>query len=138
MIGKDYKKQGEIAEGAFLLECLKKGFTISKPYGDSSKYDFIIDNGKKLFRVQVKSVGTKDTGKYQNRYRCNASFGNHKAENKYTKNEIDVFACYILPLNLWYFVPVHNVSGKYIDLYPNYKSSGKYENFKNNWKFSKT
>src|SRR5450755_1037627 len=42
------KQRGEMAEAAAL------GFRVSKPWGESSRYDLIVDSGRRLLRVQVK------------------------------------------------------------------------------------
>jgi hypothetical protein len=50
------KQRGEMAEAAFLAKAAGLGFRVSKPWGESSRYDLIVDNGRKLLRVQVKSA----------------------------------------------------------------------------------
>ncbi len=50
------KQRGELAEIAFLHKAANLGFGVAKPYGDSERYDFILDSGERLWRVQVKSV----------------------------------------------------------------------------------
>jgi hypothetical protein len=35
---------GERAECAFMHQALERGLIVSKPFGDSAPYDFIIDN----------------------------------------------------------------------------------------------
>lgn len=37
------KRRGELAELAFTLKATSLGFAVSKPYGDSERYDFIVD-----------------------------------------------------------------------------------------------
>jgi hypothetical protein len=37
------KRRGELAELAFILKAVSLGFAVSKPYGDSERYDFILD-----------------------------------------------------------------------------------------------
>jgi PD-(D/E)XK endonuclease len=37
------KRRGELAELAFTLKVASLGFSVSKPYGDSDRYDFILD-----------------------------------------------------------------------------------------------
>src|ERR1700680_3116711 len=52
------KRTGEHSEIAFLYRSDQRRFAISKPFGDSERYDFILDNRPrprvKLFRIQVK------------------------------------------------------------------------------------
>ena len=49
------KQRGELAEMMFMVKAAQKGFATAKPYGDSRRYDFILDVGQRLWRVQVKS-----------------------------------------------------------------------------------
>ena len=37
------KRRGELAELAFTLKATSLGFAVAKPYGDSERYDFILD-----------------------------------------------------------------------------------------------
>src|SRR5947208_17101807 len=45
------KRAGEISEAAFVLRAHSLGFLVAKPWGDSEKYDFVLDAGSKLWRV---------------------------------------------------------------------------------------
>jgi hypothetical protein len=52
------KRTGERSEAAFLYQASQRHFAICKPWGDSERYDFILDNRPQpdlhLFRVQIK------------------------------------------------------------------------------------
>jgi hypothetical protein len=52
---RNFKWRGEIAELGFLHKLAGMGFAVTKPYGGSESYDFIVDSGNRLWRVQVKS-----------------------------------------------------------------------------------
>ncbi len=76
------KQRGQLAEAAFPAIAARLGFRVSKPWGESSRYDFILDNGRRLLRVQVKSAHRADGyGGYtfaESRYRSSSahlSFG---------------------------------------------------------------
>jgi hypothetical protein len=58
------KKKGEAAELAFMLKAVSLGFGVAKPWGDSERYDFILDTGTRLWRVQVKSTSALQSGAY--------------------------------------------------------------------------
>ena len=51
-----FKQRGELAEMAFTYKAAGLGFGVAKPYGDSESYDFILDSGVRLWRVQIKST----------------------------------------------------------------------------------
>jgi hypothetical protein len=92
------KALGEAAEAAFLAKATSLGFGVAKSWGDSERYDFIVDSGKKLWRVQVKSTRRSDGSRYIVKTR-----GREKA---YTPDEIDFIVAYIVPENLWYMIPI--------------------------------
>src|SRR5713101_7800325 len=41
------KRKGELSEAAFLLKAASQGFGVAKPWGDSERYDFILDPHEK-------------------------------------------------------------------------------------------
>src|SRR6266545_6704869 len=50
------KKRGEWVEMQFMARAAAHGFTVSKPWGDSARYDFAIEHNGVFHRVQVKST----------------------------------------------------------------------------------
>lgn len=46
---------GAITEQKCFLKCLEMGFQVSKPLFDNARYDFILDTGKNIFKVQIKT-----------------------------------------------------------------------------------
>ena len=40
------KRRGEIAELAFMQKAVSLGFGVAKPWGDSDRYDYILDAGR--------------------------------------------------------------------------------------------
>jgi len=53
-IHRNTKRTGELSEAAFLLKAETLGFHLAKPWGDSERYDFILDTGARIWRVQIK------------------------------------------------------------------------------------
>src|SRR5580692_8569340 len=92
------KRMGEQAEAAFLNKATSLGLSVAKPWGDSDRYDLIVDSGRRLWRVQVKSTRYMGERRFSITARgCTAA---------YTEDEIDFLAVYIVPLDLWYVIPV--------------------------------
>src|SRR5437867_13136839 len=60
------KRAGEISEAAFVVRAHSLGFLVAKPWGDSEKYDFVLDAGSKLWRVWLQSVGGGEAGGDEN------------------------------------------------------------------------
>jgi PD-(D/E)XK endonuclease len=95
----DPKRKGELGELVFVLTAASHGLIVSKPYGDSASYDFLVQAGRRLRRIQVKAAFTERKGAY-----CfNVTSGRHRY---YTEKDIDFLAAYIAPIDLWYIVPV--------------------------------
>ncbi len=53
---KNTKRTGEFSEAAFLHRAEGLAFKLAKPWGDSERYDFILDSGTRLWKVQVKGT----------------------------------------------------------------------------------
>jgi hypothetical protein len=100
------QKQGERGELAFLSKASSLGFDLSLPYGQGLRYDFVVDGGRNLWRVQVKTTEHMLNGLYLVGIHHRA---NRKAHN-YTESEIDFVAVYILPEQTWYILPVREVT----------------------------
>src|SRR5260370_41762435 len=50
------KLMGELSELDFLRKAMGMGMIVSKPWGDSYRYDFVCDTNGKLWRAQVRST----------------------------------------------------------------------------------
>ena len=99
------KQKGNLTELQCIAAFYEIGYSVSIPYGENSRYDFIADVEGHLIRVQVKSSSTKDDGKtYTFSCRSSRTNGKKTINKKYTKSEIDYFAtfingrCYIVPV----------------------------------------
>src|SRR2546429_9904413 len=56
------KIHGELAELAFLFKAASPGIAVAKPYGDRLPYDFMVQCGQRLFRIQVNADLPNRTG----------------------------------------------------------------------------
>lgn len=83
---------GYLTEQKCFVKCLEAGYIISKPLFDNARYDFILDTGKKLLRIQVKtSVWNEDCSAFSFNGYSQHSTGNGNKRMKYTNQEIDYF-----------------------------------------------
>jgi Holliday junction resolvase len=48
------KDKGNFAEAKVLTFLIKKGFNVSLPWSENSKYDLVAEKGGKFLRVQLK------------------------------------------------------------------------------------
>jgi hypothetical protein len=121
------KRSGEQAEAAFLNKATSLGLSVARPWGDSERYDLIVDSGRRLWRVQVKSTCYRGERRFSITARgCTAA---------YTADEIDFLAAYIVPLGIWYIVPVRAFApSKCLRFYPEGNGSrGQYEKYREAW-----
>jgi|SRR5580658_889249 hypothetical protein len=102
------KQRGELAEMMFMVKAAQKGFATAKPYGDSRRYDFILDVGQKLWRVQVKSSNALQYGSYMVNLQRNAN-GEVIA---YDPSEIDFVVAYVMACEAWFVIPVEAIAGR--------------------------
>ena len=81
---------GYLTEQKCFLKCLEAGFMISKPLFDNARYDFILDTGTKLLRIQVKaSTWNEDKTAFTFNGYSQHSTGNGNKRMKYTNKEKD-------------------------------------------------
>jgi hypothetical protein len=127
----DCKRQGHIAELAFMHKAAELGFGVTKPSGDVEHYDFILDSGRRLWRVQVKSTHTRR--KIRRYYCVQPTHG--FARKTYTSDEIDFVVVYIVPVRAWYVIPICALTSvPRIYLYPdNPDSTGRFERYRDAW-----
>src|ERR1700691_5860727 len=92
------KPLGEAIEAAFLAKALMLGIPVLKPWGDSRPYDFAVESGRRLWRVQAKCA-TSFRGT-----RCDAKAACTSGK-PYTLDDIDFLAAYVIKKDLWYVVP---------------------------------
>ena len=49
-----FKERGEWVELRFMVEAMRRGYKVLKPWGDSSSFDVALYFGSRIVRVQVK------------------------------------------------------------------------------------
>jgi hypothetical protein len=123
------KQRGEIAEAEFMAKAARLGFGVAKPWGDSHPYDFIVQAGGRLWKVQVKSAyRAGEDGGY--------SFHTHgHSLRAYRPDEIDVLVAYAVPEQAWYVFPVGMVQRlRSLKLFPgSRKKRSKFEKYREAW-----
>jgi hypothetical protein len=123
------KRRGEAAEAAFLARATHLGFTVCLPWGDSERYDSVVDMGQRFLRVQVKSA----TAYGESRYRVKTAGASGVP---YTTAEIDFFVAYIVPEDIWYIIPIAAIGRrKGVRFYPNSRrpSRAQFEKYREAW-----
>jgi hypothetical protein len=123
---------GERAELLFMYEAARRGFVVSKPFGDSAKYDVVVESRKrpgKMWRVQVRSV-TRRNGRS---YKIDCRTGCRR--RKMVAEDADFLAAYCGPEERWYIVPVRAFAPcNHISLFPHVEESeGRFERYREAW-----
>jgi hypothetical protein len=123
------KRRGEAAEAAFLARATHLGFSVCLPWGDSERYDSVVDLGHGFLRIQLKSA----TRYRETRYRVKTTGASGAV---YTPAEIDFFVAYIVPEDIWYVIPIQAIGKrKGVRFYPHarHKSRGDFEKYREAW-----
>ncbi len=125
------KRTGELAEAAFVVKATKLSLPVAKPWGDSERYDFILDAGHCTWRVQIKCTESINAGGYQ----VQSTFTDGKQKGHYTDDDIDVLVAYILPRDLWYVIPAHALpSSASLRFYPDGNTRNpRFEQYREAW-----
>jgi len=119
------KKRGEWVELVFAARATERGFRLARPWGESSGYDFVVEEGHGMMRVQVKSTMFKvGLG-----YSCTVK----DSKGPYKENSFEFVAAYVIPEDVWYIIPENKMRGKWsVALYPNHGKS-KYGQYREAW-----
>jgi len=123
------KRLGEAAEAAFLARATHLGFSVCVPWGDSNRYDSVVELHHGLLRVQVKSAALYA----ETRYRVKTTGASGKV---YTSKEIDFFVGYVVPENIWYIIPIQAIGRrKGVRFYPHTRrqSRAMFEKYREAW-----
>ena len=132
----DASRYGEVGELAFVLKATSLGFNPSRPYGARLPYDFLLDCGSRVLRIQVKSVFTNRSG-HQNRFHVNVCQTRRTGTVAYNVGDIDFIVAYVAPHDAWYVLPVRALLGrKAINVYPIGKTrnnGGCFEKYREAW-----
>ncbi len=122
---KDPKARGEWVESVFVARASGHGLAVSKPWGESRSYDFVIGRPGRFVGVQVKStVAESGVG-----YSC-AVKKNNKA---YSRGEFDFLAAYVIPEDAWYIIPASTIEGKESVGLCSKSNHARYEEYREAW-----
>ena len=94
----NYKRRGEWVEMLFMARAAREGLQVSKPYGDSAAYDFIVEAGSLCSRIQVKST----LARFQTGFRCNLRAS---MSRRYKPDSFDFIAVHVIPVDAWFIIP---------------------------------
>jgi len=119
------KLRGEWAELRFMTRAAELGFRLAKPWGDNSPYDLILDSAGHFLRVQVKCT----LQKRWHSYRCHLDSNGEP----YSPDEVDFIAAYIIPVDVWYILPIAAIEGQPDILLTPHRKNSKHARYKEAW-----
>jgi len=122
---KDPKKRGEWVESVFMVRAGELGFAVSKPWGDSRSYDFVVGQPGRFVGVQVKSTTIESGGGYVCVIR--------KQGKAYPRGSFDFVAAYVLPEDIWYIIPASRVWGRECVTVCSESGQAQYEEYREAW-----
>jgi len=99
--GKDIKHpkvRGEWAEMRFMARAAEHGLVVTKPWGESTHYDFAVECEGRFLKVQVKSTMHRISKSYILKF-------HGSQQTPYAKGDFDFLAGYVIPLDVWYIIP---------------------------------
>jgi hypothetical protein len=102
---KNTKRTGELGEAAFLYACILRGLNVAKPWGDSARFDFLVQAGRgssHYHRVQVKCTESLSCSGYQ----VQSTYCDRTRKGKYTARDIDFLVGYVIPHGAFYIIPI--------------------------------
>jgi hypothetical protein len=119
------KARGEWAELRFMLRATELGLRVTKPWGDNSPYDLVIETNGRFLRVQVKCTHFRRGRSYK----CHLDSNGHA----YSPTQIDFIAAYIIPTDTWYILPIRATHAQPDILLTPHNPRSKYEKYKEAW-----
>jgi len=118
------KRVGEMIEAAFLAKVCKLRIPVCKPWGDSERYDFVVDWGKGFWSVQVK-------GGVRGELFYTAHAG--RRGKVFTKEDMDFVVVHIAPEDLWYVVPIEIAEGATALWFNPRSTRSRFEKYREAW-----
>jgi PD-(D/E)XK endonuclease len=123
---KNCKRRGEWAELVFAMRAVERGLRLGRPWGESSGYDFTVDQGERIVRVQVKSTIFRE-GK--DGYSCTLK----DSKGPYKKGSFEFVAAYVIPEDVWFILPEKKIRGMWsVGLHPKLETA-KYRGYQEAW-----
>lgn len=99
------KEKGDVAVGRAIAHYLGNNQEVCLPIGDKKKYDFIVDSGDKLTKVQCKYTSVRSKcGKFQVPMRVMGGNQSYHTAQSYQEGDFDTLfvctadmQCYVIP-----------------------------------------
>jgi hypothetical protein len=117
--------RGEWVESVFMERASERGLAVSKPWGDSKSFDFVVGRPGRFVGVQVKSTAFACGGGYS----CAVKHNNQA----YARGSFDFVAAYVIPEDAWYIVPAEKMRNKETMILCSESKQALYEEYREAW-----
>lgn len=115
--------KGAATEHLAAAQCMLNGHLVCWPSSERCQYDFVVDTGTRLHRIQVKSAFKRTGGCYQ--------FSVTPTTGKYVATDVDFYILYIYPIDEYYVIPFSVLDGK--PTVRIYESKDTYQEYREAW-----
>ena len=121
---------GAVYEAEFQAEALRRGFVTHLPCVPVA-WDYIVTCPRGILKVQVKGT-CQAAHDADGTYKVMTSTG--RGPKRRVNSDVDVIACWVDPLRVWYLLPSNTDIPICIRLYAGAKrSSSKHQKYRENW-----
>ncbi|PSP57390.1 hypothetical protein BRC82_00080 [Halobacteriales archaeon QS_1_67_19] len=98
-------RRGDETEAIVLGRLMDSGVSILVPFGDSDRYDLVVEDDRELYRVQCKT-GSWANGTVRFNRSTSTRTGGERVDSEYSADEIDAYAVYAPRTETVYWVPI--------------------------------
>ena len=102
------REVGAEGEAAFQARAIREGLKVCRSFQEGLDYDFIVDNGPRCWKVQVKATETL-VGKTS--YHVASGYGKRRRK-AYSAEQLDFLIVYVIPEDTWFIVPIEVIAGR--------------------------
>ena len=100
------KRIGNLGEIKVISKFVEYDIPIYTPFGDCEKVDLVAEFNGKLQKIQVKTSVKAENGVMKFDLVSSTAHRKNGVRHKYTKNEIDYFACYNIARDKIFLIPI--------------------------------
>jgi hypothetical protein len=127
------KDRGDETEACAIQKLIKRGFSVSVPFGDNDKYDLIVDDGEQLYRVQCKTAWENKAETIRFNTHSQTTKDGEYHETNYS-DVVDAFLVRFPPIEQFYWIPINEATTQKMELryeaeidHPSINWAGEYE-----------
>jgi hypothetical protein len=98
------KEKGQRSEAAVLHKFIEHRLVVLQPFGDTERYDIVVEESGNFYRVQIKT-GRLENGRIQFETRSSGTLTKSVKKDNY-RGDADVFAVYSPAIEEVFIVPI--------------------------------